>query len=151
MNSHVKILTVFAMGTSVLCAQRIGSLKNVRVPQPSNLTQYVRDQGTLVVLGKALFWDMQVASDGRTACATCHFHAGADHRAQNQLSNPLGDFPPNFTLTLDKLPFHQLADINNSGSPVLRDSSARAGSAGAFRRLFTDIWPAAAPSTSAST
>ena len=25
-------------------------------------------------------------SDGRTACATCHFHAGADSRSQNQLS-----------------------------------------------------------------
>ena len=46
------------------------------------------DQNALVVLGKALFWDMQSGSDGRTACATCHFHAGADHRVQNQLSGP---------------------------------------------------------------
>jgi cytochrome c peroxidase len=69
-------------------SQALGSLKTVVVPKPSNLDSYVRDQNALVVLGKALFWDMQLGSDGRTACASCHFHAGADHRAQNQLSNP---------------------------------------------------------------
>jgi cytochrome c peroxidase len=36
-------------------------------------------------LGKALFWDMAVGSDGQ-ACASCHFHAGADNRVKNQLS-----------------------------------------------------------------
>src|SRR5437016_2767166 len=67
--------------------QNPGSLKRVPIPQPTNLSQYVKDQSALVVLGKALFWDMQTGSDGRQACASCHFHAGADHRAQNQLSN----------------------------------------------------------------
>ena len=37
-------------------------------------------------LGKAVFWDMQVGGDGIQACATCHYHAGADHRKVNQLS-----------------------------------------------------------------
>ena len=37
-------------------------------------------------LGKALFWDMQVGGDGIQACATCHYHAGADHRKANQMS-----------------------------------------------------------------
>ncbi len=37
---------------------------------------------TLVVVGKALFWDVQIGSDGRTACATCHFHAGAYHASR---------------------------------------------------------------------
>src|SRR6266536_2601773 len=64
------------------------SLKTVAPPAPSGLDRYVLDQSALVVLGKALFWDMQAGSDGRTACATCHFHAGADHRIQNQLSGP---------------------------------------------------------------
>lgn len=36
-------------------------------------------------LGKALFWDMAIGSDGM-ACASCHFHAGADNRIKNQLS-----------------------------------------------------------------
>ena len=41
-------------------------------------------QGTdrALALGKALFWDMQVGSDGLHACATCHFHAGADPRRE---------------------------------------------------------------------
>jgi cytochrome c peroxidase len=105
------IVSVFAMGTALGWGQRVGSLKNIRVPQPSNLAQYVRDSGALVVLGKVLFWDMQLGSDGRTACATCHFHAGAHHRTQNQLSNPAGAFPANYTLSLTDFPFHQLADI----------------------------------------
>src|SRR5580765_7539862 len=68
-------------------AQAFQPLKTVAVPPVPELDRYVRDRAALLVLGKALFWDMQVGSDGRTACATCHFHAGADHRAQNQLSN----------------------------------------------------------------
>ena len=62
------------------------SLKTVAVPAVPGLAQYVRDEKALVVLGKALFWDMQAGSDGKTACASCHFHAGGDHRVQNQLA-----------------------------------------------------------------
>jgi cytochrome c peroxidase len=45
----------------------------------------VVDQAAAIQLGKALFWDMGVGSDGVVACATCHFHAGSDHRFRNQL------------------------------------------------------------------
>ena len=45
------------------------SLRGVPVPQPANLARYVQDQTKLVQLGKALFWDMQLGSDVRTACA----------------------------------------------------------------------------------
>ncbi|MDP1822302.1 MAG: cytochrome c peroxidase [Archangium sp.] len=38
------------------------------------------------VLGKALFWDMQVGSDGVQSCGTCHFAAGVDTRTRNQLN-----------------------------------------------------------------
>jgi hypothetical protein len=48
----------------------IATLKGVAVPQPANLDRYVADQPALVALGKALFWDAQVGSDGRTAWAT---------------------------------------------------------------------------------
>jgi hypothetical protein len=34
------------------------------VAQPSNLTDFVDDQQALLKLGKALFWDMQLGSDG---------------------------------------------------------------------------------------
>ena len=44
-------------------------------------------------LGKALFWDMQVGSDGVQACASCHFRAGADPRSKNQVSPGLKHVP----------------------------------------------------------
>jgi cytochrome c peroxidase len=62
------------------------SLKTVPVPEPANLDEFVRDREAAIALGKALFWDMQVGSDGVMACATCHFRAGADARSQNQVS-----------------------------------------------------------------
>ncbi|MFM7830171.1 MAG: cytochrome c peroxidase, partial [Planctomycetaceae bacterium] len=46
----------------------------------SRLEVLVRDPQLLVALGKAFFWDQQVGSDGQTACASCHFRAGADAR-----------------------------------------------------------------------
>src|SRR5207302_6649112 len=33
-----------------------------------------------MVLGKSLFWDQQVGSDGVQACGSCHAHAAADNR-----------------------------------------------------------------------
>lgn len=37
------------------------------------------------VLGQALFWDMRLSADGRTACASCHYREawGADTRARS--------------------------------------------------------------------
>src|SRR5205823_10930475 len=99
--------------------QNPGSLKRVPIPQPGNLTKYVRDQNTLVILGKAFFWDMQTGSDGRQACASCHFHAGADHRVQNQLSKTSDLLPLNHVLALDEFPFHALANAADNRSPVL--------------------------------
>ncbi len=133
-----KIICSFTLLLASL-AQAQPSLKTVPVPQASGTSQYVRDNATLVVLGKALFWDMQLGSDGRTACATCHFHAGADHRSQNQLSNPNFIFPVNVTLTSADFPFHALADPTNNNSRLLHDNSARFGSAGSFSRQFTAI------------
>ncbi len=42
------------------------------------------------VLGKAFFWDQQSGSDGN-ACASCHFHAGADARLTNQINPGFND------------------------------------------------------------
>jgi cytochrome c peroxidase len=86
-------------------------------------------------LGKALFWDMQVGSDGVQACGSCHAHAGADNRTKNQI-NPFGadgisgnptnfdtsgaltsfTFPPNYDLTAGDFPFHKLQA--GSGDPI---------------------------------
>ena len=122
-------------------AQPLRSLKEVPVPEPPGLDSYVRDRTALVTLGKAFFWDMQAGSDGRTACATCHFHAGGDHRGQNQLADPNNPFPANYTLAAESFPFRLLADPADRNSTVLRDTTMRAGSAGLFRRMFTDVQP----------
>src|SRR5688572_18900280 len=97
--AHMTLGVVFALlsvAGLTANAQNLGSLKNISVPQPSEVNRYVKDSTLLTALGKALFWDMQTGSDGRTACATCHFHAGADHRAQNQLANT--ESPSNLSL-----------------------------------------------------
>lgn len=51
--------------------------------RPKDWSTYVKNDAAAVALGKALFWDMRVGSDDRTACATCHHHAGIDSRTKN--------------------------------------------------------------------
>ena len=72
----------------------IEPLGNLQPPAPPD-GQYdalVKNKAWLVALGKALFWDSAVGSDGQ-ACASCHFHAGADPRIVNQLSPGLRAVP----------------------------------------------------------
>ena len=133
-----RTVIAFALALCV-CAQPLRSLKTVSVPPTPGLGVYVRDNDALIALGKAFFWDMQAGSDGRTACASCHFHAGADHRRQNQISDPNNPFPVNMQMALSQFPLRQLADPTNRNSPVLRDTPMRVGSAGLFRRLFNGI------------
>lgn len=52
-----------------------------QVPLSANI---IKNKATLIALGKMLFWDSQVGSDG-LACASCHFQAGADNRTKNQI------------------------------------------------------------------
>jgi cytochrome c peroxidase len=56
------------------------------VPLPETLDEFIKNREAAVQLGKALFWDMQVGSDGVQACASCHFHAGTDNRTKNALN-----------------------------------------------------------------
>lgn len=118
------------------------SLKTVSAPVPAGIDVYVADARLLVVLGKALFWDVQVGSDNRTACASCHFHAGADHRSQNQLASTpdiARTVPLNHALTIDEFPFLQFTNAGNRNSPILRDTRFIAGSAGIPLRRFVDV------------
>jgi cytochrome c peroxidase len=120
----------------------VGSLKPVVIPRQPDLDLYVRDPAVLLVLGKALFWDVQVGSDNRTACGTCHFHAGADHRIQNQLASPpdaTHTVPLNHVLTPADFPFRILADPLNRNSAVVRDTHAVAASAGVPLRQFVAV------------
>ena len=105
-----------------------GNLKDIAVPEPTDLGRYVRDREVAIALGKALFWDMQVGSDGATACGSCHFRAGADPRSINQLNpggadnpDPTIDLGLNHQLRASEFPLHKLADPTDRRSKVLRD------------------------------
>jgi cytochrome c peroxidase len=125
------------------------SLKTVSVPEPPNLSDFVRNRAAAVRLGKALFWDMQVGSDGVQACASCHFRAGADSRLKNQLSPGLlgGDTSfhagtgPNYTLKLTDFPFHMLQNVNDRHSNVLSDRNDVASSQGVVGHTFDWVNP----------
>ncbi len=95
-----------------------GDLSAVPVPLPPNLDEFIADRGAVIALGKALFWDMQVGSDGVQACASCHFRAGADPRSKNQMSPGLKHVPqsdldytkgPNYQLKKQDFPLTRLA------------------------------------------
>lgn len=136
------VLPIFLLlaGNSPVKAQ---SLAEVPVPRPTNLDRYVADEAAAIRLGKALFWDLQTGSDGMTACASCHFHAGTDNRLINTVS-PGGDnqfdsaAAPNAALTLSDFPFHQTVDRHDRGSgginpadpAVLRSIDDRVGAQG---------------------
>src|SRR6266850_7474812 len=51
----------------------LGTLKQVSLPPIPGLEKFVADSNALVRLGKAMFWDQNVGSDG-ASCGTCHFH-----------------------------------------------------------------------------
>jgi cytochrome c peroxidase len=89
---------------------------------------------------------MQFGSDGKTACATCHFNAGADSRTGNQTDPglrrvdgngfPAADsttfhagFGPNYMLSISDFPLHTST----------RDNNNIVGSQGVFRFNFNDV------------
>ncbi len=133
----------------------IGPLTGIRPldPPASAYNAIVQDPAALVVLGKALFWDMQLGNGNHQACASCHFHSGADARTVNQLDpglngQPAGDTTfgnalgkmgsgavagPNYALTAADFPFHRLANVNDPNSAVLYDTNDVAGSQGVFQ------------------
>jgi len=141
-----------------------GALNLVKVPLPANLSDFVADKKSAIVLGKALFWDQQVGSDG-LGCASCHFQAGADNRIKNAIDPGLRNVDPakqniwnlaashknnsnkvappgggpNYTLGLQDFPLHQLSNITDRNSPVLFDTDDIVGSQGVFRADFNNI------------
>jgi cytochrome c peroxidase len=141
-----------------LPVNQLRSLRGIRPADPKELARFVRDREAAIALGKALFWDMQAGSDGQ-ACASCHFHAGADNRNINQLSPGLNNTAgaplsqrfdptasgaaggPNYTLKAADYPFHQLQDINDPNSSVLFDTDDVTSSQGVFRRDFVSVVP----------
>jgi len=127
---------------------------------PVNEEHFIKNRRRAEELGKALFWDMQVGSDGVQSCGTCHFHAGADSRTRNQLNpNHLGGDlelqvfnnrvePQNNNQDVEAsdFPFHKLADPGTPGEPlfqpdnVLSDVNDVMSSMGVSRfTLFDDV------------
>ncbi|MCX7089144.1 MAG: cytochrome-c peroxidase [Methylococcales bacterium] len=134
------------------------SLKGAPIPPVPGLTDgsdpVVVDKNMAIALGKALFWDINVGSDG-VACASCHFHAGADSRVRNQL-NPGFNSPKasgktfektasggtggaNYTLNKRDFPAHQFKDPFDKLSEVIFDSDDVVSSAGTFNADFGSV------------
>jgi len=127
------------------------SLNQIPVPEPPNLFQFVKNKPAAIKLGKALFWDMQVGSDGIQACGSCHFDAGADSRLKNTVNPGTrgGDSTfqvrgPNETLVPSDFPFHQRQNPDFQASPVLRDFNDVVGSQGLKRTQFLGVVPGSA-------
>lgn len=103
------------------------ALSHVAVPQP--IGGDVIDHAAAVRLGKALFWEQQLGSDGKQSCATCHFQGGADGRMFNVVNpGPSGMF--------------QVAGINGPGqwlSPAIITSDSRIGSQGLPKGTFVSV------------
>lgn len=149
-------ISIAILGGHTVSAQTgpppLASLKGVKVPEPDNLTDFIKDRTAAIKLGKAFFWDMQVGSDGLLSCASCHFHAGADNRSKNQinpgfLANPkdttfqVGSAANYQLLQPGDFPFHKLADPTKRDSAVLSDSNDVTSSQGIFNVEFKDVVP----------
>lgn len=147
------------------------SLQGVPTPPVPGLVDgpdpIVVDPAAALVLGKALFWDTNVGSDG-LACASCHFHAGADGRVDNALAptgkgssnpSPAFDAPPgggaprgpNHRLGPGDFPFHQRVDPLNPLAAVSYDSDDVVSSSGSFGGAFDSVSPTSADDACART
>ena len=130
----------------------VASLKGVS-PLSRDVSAYIKDLAAAKQLGKALFWDIQVGSDG-TACASCHYHGGADIRTKGQLDPSVRNTDSTINLTFDKrasglpggpnqqfaaadFPFHQLSNPFDKQSAVKFDTNDVFSSQGTVFGTFT--------------
>jgi len=137
-----------------LAAEDLPPIVDLKTGEPVS-PHIIKDREKAVILGKALFWDMQAGSDGQ-ACASCHFAAGADPRAKHQLSPGLlgddDDFDttrsgkkgrPNYALVAADFPFHVKKDPQDRQSKVVFDTNDVTSSQGVFRANFKAVKPGA--------
>jgi cytochrome c peroxidase len=141
----------------VIPIRPLAPLSTVPVPAVFGMEGILADKTAAIELGKALFWDMQAGSDDIQACASCHFNAGADSRAINQVNpgqaggdnsfqlgvSANGSLGPNYHYragTADAgfggyhdgdFPFRKVADVKDRFS-VISDINDVSGSQGEF-------------------
>lgn len=123
------------------------SLKSVPVPPTEGIELFVRDKAAAIALGKALFWESRVGSDGN-ACASCHFAAGADSRLRDQMNPGLrggdttftkafaGPGGPNYWLKPQDFPTYRLQDPLDRNSTITYQSNDVVSSQGTFSGDF---------------
>jgi cytochrome c peroxidase len=176
--SLIAVSSVLALGTPLRAEAQIvqnlpASLKTVPTPEPANLNQFLNADGqgritaaaraAAVALGKALFWDQAVGSDGQ-ACASCHFNAGADSRTRNQVNPGMraipaqttwgamppqqttgvaAQFHPDYQLRASDFPLTRFAIANTPSSGIASDTQAVVSSQGVVNTLFGDVKPLA--------
>ena len=141
--------TVFAHGPEPL------PLQGVPIPPVPGLLDganpVVVNKDKAIALGKALFWDQNVGSDGM-ACGSCHFHAGTDIRTKNQLNSgakstlgtgntfevlPSGSAGgPNQTLTAADFPLYEYNNPLDRSSGKSFSTDDVVSSAGTFSGEF---------------
>lgn len=136
------------------------SLQGVPIPVTPGLLEgtapIVINKTAAIALGKALFWDTTVGSDGM-ACASCHFHAGADRRVTNQIetgslhktatgktfqktaSGNVGGI--NYTLKRSDFPLYKLANPADKKSKLLFNTDDVVTSSGVFSNQFNRLDP----------
>jgi cytochrome c peroxidase len=145
--SALRAQDVFGIDPNGQISAPIRSLTGLQ-PLLPDVSDYIQDADAAQQLGKALFWDTQVGSDG-TACASCHFHAGADIRVTNQVNPGLkaGDpffgvratgatKGPNQEFSSHDFPFRKLQDASDRDSPLLFDTNDVFSSQGTFGGEF---------------
>ncbi|MDD2758672.1 MAG: cytochrome c peroxidase [Methylomonas sp.] len=157
MNLAYRIFLASGLFGVVLTAQAAAfptSLRNVPIPPVPGLldgsSPIVVNKDAAIALGKALFWDQAVGSDGQ-ACASCHFHAGADSRVKNQINPgqlssqrsglafdalPSGSGGPNHELSLNDFPLHRFSNPLDNTSAMTFDTDDVVSSAGTFGGEF---------------
>jgi len=135
------------------------SLDTVPLPPVAGIDQFIQNQTAAIQLGKALFWDTAVGSDGQ-ACASCHFQAGADNRIKNQVDPGIlrqddtisgntfqatatgaSRSGPNYTLRVGDFPFHQFNNPDDRNSGVKFTTDDVVSSQGTFAGIFTSVQP----------
>ncbi len=121
---------------------KLHALKTVEVPPVPDLNAFIRDKKSAIELGKALFWEANVGSDGN-ACASCHFAAGADNRMKNQLGPGLRAGDHTYSRNFQAAESAILTNKNSKGEKEEGHTfkSTASGGGGANYTLVADDFP----------